>query len=130
MEANYVGPGWYWIYNEEDPAWVEHKAGDVYVATYQNVCEFLINKASIITHIPRPIPRPVVDWSVMPAWAKWVAMDDEGSWHWYVYKPYTEEYETGWYLGSGSIHDYAKIPKDHSPTYTGDWKNSLVERPE
>jgi len=29
-----------------------------------------------------------------------------------------------------SGHNYCSIPKDYAPIYSGDWKDSLVERPQ
>ena len=36
------------------------------------------------TNIYKP---PVVDWAAMPAWARWVAQNADGSWWWFVKKP-------------------------------------------
>lgn len=70
------------------------------------------------------IDRPVVDWSAMPAWANWVAMDGNGDWFYYASKP--NEGADGWY---GEICYSCTIPSSYAPTFSGDWKDSLCERP-
>jgi hypothetical protein len=69
------------------------------------------------------IDKPVIDWSVMPAWAKFVAMDSNGSWFWYTHKPSLEHV---WCVIDG---DYGKIPSEYAPKWDVDWRNSLIERP-
>jgi hypothetical protein len=63
------------------------------------------------------IDKPIVDWSLMPAWAKFVAMDDSGNWAWYTSEP-----NKGLYMGG-------KIPTEYCPKWDGDWRQSLTERP-
>jgi len=69
------------------------------------------------------IDKPVIDWSAMPAWAKFVAMDSGGKWFWYTHKPSLEHV---WCVIDG---DYGKIPYEYAPKWEGDWKQSLIERP-
>ncbi len=134
MEANYVGPGWYWVEGVEHPLYCYQEKGtqDVWGRTVDKswklgVARYMGSASDVvgITHIPRPITRPVVDWSVMPAWAKWVSLSPSGKWYWTTLKP------TLTHAAWNSENEYfGEIPKDHAPTYTGDWKNSLVGRPE
>ena len=138
MEANYVGPGWYWVEGVEHPLYCYQEKGtqDVWGRTVDKswklgVARYMGSASDVvgITHIPRPITRPVVDWSVMPAWAKWVAQGCTG-WFWFTGKPAQHD-TAGCYCNeeeSGS--EFGFIPDEHAPTYTGDWKNSLVGRPE
>jgi hypothetical protein len=70
------------------------------------------------------IDKPIVDWSLMPAWAKFVAMDSTGYWWWYEKKPFTSE--NTWRSES---EYYDEIPKDYAPKWEGDWEESLIERP-
>lgn len=116
MTNNYVGPGWYWVEGAEGPVYLR------YYPVYGGPDMKLVQ---ILAHIPRPAQRPVVDWSVMPAWAKWVAMDNGGIWCWYTDEPSINDRH---YVVDNGI--YGTIPREHAPTYTGDWKNSLVGRPE
>ena len=125
MEANYVGPGWYWVENVVGPCFIEKDKDGWLLATRSGVRYNIGGNDKIITHIPRPAQRPVVDWSVMPAWAKWVAVDKSGTWCWYTDEPSINDRH---YVVDNGI--YGTIPREHAPTYTGDWKNSLVGRPE
>jgi hypothetical protein len=69
------------------------------------------------------IDKPVIDWSLMPAWAKFVAMDNNGVWCWYTYKPSLKHV---WCVIDGF---FGKIPSEYAPKWEGDWRNSLIERP-
>jgi hypothetical protein len=69
------------------------------------------------------IDKPVIDWSLMPAWAKFVAMDKKGKWWWYTHKPSLEH---TWCIIEGFV---GKIPSEYAPKWEGDWRNSLIERP-
>lgn len=69
------------------------------------------------------VDKPEVDWSKMPAWASWVAMDKDGRWLWWSERP-----ESGlgeWWLPSG---DCGRIPGDYTPKFSGGWKDSLTGR--
>lgn len=70
------------------------------------------------------VDKPVVDWSKLAAWHRWVARDEDGSW--YVYAKRPELAVATW---RGEYHEYQRIPENYSPTFSGDWKDSLVERP-
>jgi len=130
MTNNYVGPGWYWVEGVDSPCYVE-RYGDGSIRARLVAMAFAVYPESI-THIPRPAQRPVVDWSVMPAWAKWVAMDEDGHWCWFSERPSFVEGGVRWFLNSHKVssRDFGLLPYDYLPTYTGDWKNSLVGRPE
>lgn len=65
---------------------------------------------------------PIVNWSAMPAWCNYVAMDEDGQWYAYIDKPGTDS--EGWLPNN----DYCFIPKKYHPTFTGYWKDSLTER--
>jgi hypothetical protein len=69
------------------------------------------------------IDKPIVDWSLMPAWAKFVALDKDGSWLWYTHNPSLKHV---WCVIDGFI---GKIPSEYAPKWEGDWRNSLIERP-
>jgi hypothetical protein len=70
------------------------------------------------------IDKPVIDWSAMPAWAKFVAMDVGGDWWWYEKKPVI----SGVMFHCKSEY-YHEIPSEYAPKWGGDWRNSLIERP-
>jgi hypothetical protein len=70
------------------------------------------------------IDKPIVDWSLMPAWAKFVAMDKGGKWYWYTGKPNRQENQ--WYL---NYNQSTRIPTEYCPKWDGDWRQSLTERP-
>lgn len=125
MEANYVGPGWYWVEDVEQPLSVEMGADGNLWASLNHIRFILGHTAINIAHIPRPAQRPVVDWSVMPAWAKYIAQDECGDWWWSENKP---EARNSVWLHDGGMD--GTIPLSYRPKYTGDWRNSLVERPE
>jgi len=65
---------------------------------------------------------PIVNWSAMPAWCNYVAMDEDGAWYAYIEEPDTDSHS--W---SNKSHCYF-IPKQYAPTFTGEWKDSLAER--
>lgn len=84
-----------------------------------------LNKAGTTLFPTKPIvTEPKVNWSAMPAWAKWVAMDEDGDWFWFSEMPNTDEGQ--WQHQSGCC---GIIPAQGVPNFTGGWKDSLVERP-
>jgi len=65
-------------------------------------------------------------WPLLPPWIKYLAMDANNEWYSYSLKPYQ---------GGNWFHDSLEcsvcyVPKDYAPIYSGDWKDSLVERPQ
>jgi hypothetical protein len=71
------------------------------------------------------VDKPVIDWSLMPAWAKFVAMNEDGAWNWYRVEP-----NKGWYMWlMTGTENWGEIPSEYAPKWDGDWKNSLIERP-
>lgn len=131
MTNNYIGPGWYWVEGTNQPPFLFSKSGRLTSMVYVENIGVRESTTScgepfrIIDKIERQHARPVVDWSVMPAWAKWVAVDKSGTWCWYTDEPSINDRH---YVVDNGI--YGTIPREHAPTYTGDWKNSLVGRPE
>ena len=135
MTDNYVGPGWYWVEGTNQPLFLFSKNGRLTSMLYVENIGVRESTTScgepfkIIANIPRPITRPVVDWSVMPAWAKWVAQGYTG-WFWFTEKPTAQDDVESYCNTEESGSEFGFIPEEHEPTYTGDWKNSLVGRPE
>jgi hypothetical protein len=70
------------------------------------------------------IDKPEVDWSVMPKWAEWVAMDEDGKWIWFLGEP--RKGAANWCC----YGVYGEIPHTYAPKWDGDWKDSLVRRTE
>ena len=72
------------------------------------------------------IDKPNCDklWPLLPPWIKYLAQDYDGNWYASFDKP--ELKERYWTACSGK---FIVIPKDYAPIYSGDWKDSLVERP-
>lgn len=73
---------------------------------------------------------PTIDWSKEREWVKAIAMDKDGSWWRYSSPPAARD--ASWVTG-GFFHqlhptEYPTNP-DGTP-WTGDWKNSLIVRPE
>jgi len=70
------------------------------------------------------IDEPVVNWDAMPAWANWVAMEDEGDWFWLTNEPIMAD------DGFNTLHGkWGSIPEAYYPQFSGDWKDSKVKRP-
>lgn len=58
----------------------------------------------------------------MLAWAKWIAVDEDGEWRWYVEEPVIDINFSVWVDGKS----YGSIPKEYSPkNFEGNWENSL-----
>lgn len=70
------------------------------------------------------IDKPEVNWSAMPAWAEWVAMDFDGQWFWFKEQP--DQGSKRWICDG----PFGPIPSSYTPTFSGDWKDSLVQRPQ
>jgi len=65
-------------------------------------------------------------WHLLPPWFNWCAFSVDGQAFTYdcTTKPVINIYST-WNNHCPSIH----IPKEYAPEFTGDWKQSLTERP-
>lgn len=60
-----------------------------------------------------------IDWSKAPEWARYVAMDADGTWFWFEKKPH-KSYEY-WVVGQGL----------QAPVFELDnWQSTLQERPQ
>ena len=69
---------------------------------------------------------PNLNWSDMPAWANFVAMDKNGAWWTYVGRPRHSMRMNPEWAGGGFA---TKVHPDYYPQFSGSWENSLVERP-
>ena len=70
------------------------------------------------------IDKPVVDWPKMPAWSVAVSSDEGGPWYWYDARP---SEQADYWKNEGAMSGI--IPDKFAPTFTGSWRDSLVERP-
>lgn len=67
------------------------------------------------------IDKPLIDRSILPAWAnKAVAMDEGGVWFCYAQIP--DQHSSAWHSSYATV----QIPASYTPNWTGDWKHSLV----
>ena len=64
-------------------------------------------------------------WPLLPPWIKYLAQDYNRDWYATLDKP--ELKEKYWTACPGK---FIAIPKKYAPIYSGDWKDSLVERPQ
>lgn len=71
------------------------------------------------------IDKPDIPWHLLPKCAVACAIDQGGTWHWFSAKPSPEG---AWWTFHPETKSGLLYP-EHCPTWTGDWKDSLVERP-
>lgn len=67
-------------------------------------------------------------WPLLPPWIKWIAQDEDGIWRGHMYKPDLKG--CCWESSANSWMWYIIIPQEYQPIFEGDWKDSLVERPQ
>lgn len=91
------------------------------VSTEGEYCTFL----KVADGIVEWIDKPEVDWSKMAAWHKWVAMSDKGVWFAFTVKPMMSD--GSWLAINCGIGNF--ISSGYYPKFSGDWRDSLVERP-
>lgn len=77
------------------------------------------------------VPDPTGFWEKQSAWMNWAAQDQDGRWFVYAYKP-----DLGygcWVLPNAELGQskgiYHTVPPEYTPTFTGNWENSLIQRP-
>lgn len=63
-------------------------------------------------------------WNNAPAEAEWIAMDKDGTWHWFSFWPVIGEVK--WLYRGGGFYQEANIDEP----FKGNWKDSLQPRPE
>jgi len=72
------------------------------------------------------------DWKDAPQWADWLAMDGDGIWVWFEYKPEWSDKTSEWLL-AGDADDDSKYKSASGPDCDGiDWDfayDTLEERP-
>lgn len=60
-----------------------------------------------------------IDWTQAPSWARYAAMDANGTWMWYVDKPAPRN--ARWYADTGGFESFNPCPVH--------WTQTLTERP-
>jgi len=71
------------------------------------------------------IEKPVIDWSVIPPWLNWFAVDKNNAQYFYGQPPICNI--AAW--KSSPPHAMAHVPESHHYNIPCDWKDSLVQRP-
>lgn len=67
------------------------------------------------------------DWKDAPEWAKFLAMDKDGTWHWYQEELYPDQDEGQWmFFGA---HCRYEIAGKQNSTTDDEWKATLEPRP-
>jgi hypothetical protein len=69
------------------------------------------------------VDKPTIDWSVLPRWHKYAAMDESMRWYSYNALPICTTYT--WERTAGHK---LNIPPEYAPKWKGDWKDSLISR--
>jgi len=86
---------------------------------------FLDNDNSDLDIVSEWVDKPIFDWTIQSPWFKYAAMDADGRWFLYSDKPTCEN--TEWLRVS--LTKITRIPPAYVPTFNGDWKGSLIQRP-
>lgn len=67
------------------------------------------------------------NWNCLPAWAEYIAMDEDGSWKWYSDRPFRrlpeDTYWTEGYKISGEIPEHYWPKNDKQ-----DWKQNIYKK--
>jgi len=92
-------------------------------------CQYTIEPNHYRDIIGPWIDKPNCDklWPLLPPWIKYLAMDANNEWYSYSLKPY--QWQGGNWFHNSLECSVCYVPKDYAPIYSGDWKDSLVERP-
>jgi len=67
-----------------------------------------------------------IPWEHLPKWCRWWAKDKDGAEWGFRYQPLPESFS--WQ--STAARSACPVLDEHRSNYTGDWRNSLRERPE
>jgi hypothetical protein len=68
------------------------------------------------------IDEPAIPWDSVPEWLEWWAVDKDGCQFYYESKPILHSFD---WAGYNSL----LIPESHRIPYTGNWNESLRQRP-
>lgn len=73
-------------------------------------------------------PTQTIDWSKLPEWAQWVAMDYDGEWFAFFGRPIIHEGYSEWVKDKGQ-EDEPFCEFFFAQPHPGDWRDSLQQRP-
>jgi len=108
------------------PIVVLHHNNAATISSHCDTCEEYNGEVESSNDLLTPwVDKPVVNWAAMPAWAKavWWSPGWE-CWFWSSKVPIKGD------IGFDEYETQGGIPEPHCPPpWTGDWKDSLVERP-
>jgi len=68
------------------------------------------------------VEKVIVDWSAMPAWAEFAAMNADGTWYWYTNEP---KFENGFWNAN---FKKGNIPVKYAPEFKGKAEYSLTKK--
>ena len=104
-----------------------YKESNNHVGTLESDGMFFIYGALSNDDLIEEWTDPVeIPWDDYPAWAKWIAMDQDGRWFGWEKYPSSTVFVQHW--GNGGHVTF--IPQDYTPkNFTGDWTESLFARP-
>lgn len=77
---------------------------------------------------PEVLEEIEIDWSNIPEWANFFAIDKDGLQYIYAYQPYLVE-ECDYWADHHRLHDGHSEEVELIENYTGNWKDSLRKRP-
>lgn len=63
-------------------------------------------------------------WPLLPPWIQWLASDEDGDWCCFTVKP---RVIANFWHNDGLV---MLVPHKYAPTFFGDWRDSLCERPQ
>ena len=89
----------------------------------------LDNDKSHLDIVSEWIDKPVFDWSIQSPWFKYAAMDEDGKWFLYEDRPMCRSIAWVSIPTLSKVCAVSAIPTAYAPTFNGDWKDSLIQRP-
>lgn len=89
-----------------------------------------MNIGYAVVDIVEEKPKPVVDWSAIPDYVKYLAKDGYGDWYGYSTKPIKSN-KVWLYPSDGDTYAIAiNIKEKDHPVYNGLWEDSPIRRPD
>ena len=68
-------------------------------------------------------------WKDAPPWAKWLAQDESGVWHWFEYRPRNTLYVHRWQVPDSTARNGNLGSSRRASPSSIDWKKSLEYKP-
>lgn len=97
---------------------------DSVLSWYGEGCFYNDGERSAQDLISEWVERPRVDWGNLAAWHQWAAMDGDGKWFSFTNRP---ALGTSYWMPTQD-DSFCDIPPHFFPTFSGDWKDSLIGR--